>query len=655
MACKLTPQELDELETIFKQDPAAFADALSLKMNPRWDGKLLELWRGGLLTSPATHVANFSSNALFQVIREAERALSIGMQAGLERVGAMPKGQRDRFVGEMSASVVGAREALPDATARLFKGVKDALLLRPEIIDEADLRDRGIGGLHVGKVGPGEAFGIKSPVHVGRLARASFRMLETSDAFFKDIIGNQELHRQAYRRAAMGAKSEAAMGAKSEAELGSRYQDLLAAVRDTQNTSEHVEGIRKEMVRARLEDTFQDKLPGVFQNVAQTINRNPMLGFLAPFTRTPVNVTKQALLRTPIVAAYKTVRAFAEYKAGKAGLGRVTDEAARGALGLAATAAVLMLVEKNLPEPGQGGVAITGGGPGDYKQRQNLEQTGWRPYSIRVGDTYVSYKRVAPLSQIIGMAADAGEAADPEQRKHLTEKLFAAVAENVTNQTFLAGLQDLALAWRDPNRYLKTWVKQMEGSVVPGGVRAVAGAVDPVQRVSDPYTTTAGVPQPIVAGIPFASSLLPARRTATGEEAEKTASGLNPFTTSTLSADADLEREFARIGFVPGQPSRKVTVPRTGGAKVELTDDEYSDLQDAEQKAAERARKLMAIPTYQRAPDTDDEAVGTGRKSKAKLLSEVFSVARHNALAKMQRDIRRRWMSERTASNAVGQ
>lgn len=643
MACKLTPQELDELETIFKQDPASFADALALKMNPTWGGKLLELWRGGLLTSPATHVANFSSNVLFQAIRETERALSVGMQEGLSRLGALPKGQRDRYVGELSASIVGAREALPDATARLWQGVKDALLLKPEIVDEADLRDRGIRGLHVGKIGPGEAFGIKSPIHVGRVARASFRLLETSDRFFKDIIGNQELHRQAYRRAAIGGASEA--------ELGSRYQDILAAVRDTQNTSEMADAIRKEMVKARLEDTFQDKLPRLFQDLAQTINRHPALGFLAPFTRTPVNITKQALARLPIVSAYRTLRAFQEYKAGRAGLGRVTDEAAKGVLGLAATAAVMMLVEKNLPEPGTGGFAITGGGPGDFKARQNLEQTGWRPYSVRVGDTYVSYKRVAPLSQILGIAADVAEAVNPDQRKHLTEKLFASVVENVTNQTFLAGLQDLALAWRDPNRYLKTWLKQMEGAVVPAGVRAVAGAVDPVQRVSDPFTTTGGVPQPIVAGIPFASSLLPARRTATGVEAERTASGFNPFTTSTLSRDADLEREFARIGFVPGQPNRKVTVPQTGGAKVELTDDEYGELQDAEGSAAERARKLMAMPTYQHAPDTDDEAAGTGRKSKAKLLAEVFAVARHNALVKMQRDIRRRWMSERVASN----
>jgi len=38
---------------------------------------------------------------------------------------------------------------------------------------------------------------------------------------------------------------------------------------------------------------------------------------------------------------------------------------------------------------------ITGGGPREFNERRNLEATGWQPYSLKVGDAYISYARIA--------------------------------------------------------------------------------------------------------------------------------------------------------------------------------------------------------------------------------------------------------------------
>ena len=49
---------------------------------------------------------------------------------------------------------------------------------------------------------------------------------------------------------------------------------------------------------------------------------------------------------------------------------------------------------------------ITGGGPKDYELRKVLYRKGWRPYSIKIGDKWVSYGRLEPLSVVIGTLAD---------------------------------------------------------------------------------------------------------------------------------------------------------------------------------------------------------------------------------------------------------
>jgi len=49
---------------------------------------------------------------------------------------------------------------------------------------------------------------------------------------------------------------------------------------------------------------------------------------------------------------------------------------------------------------------ITGSAPTDPKKTRLLLADGWKPYSIRIGDTYYSYKRLDPFSTTLGVAAD---------------------------------------------------------------------------------------------------------------------------------------------------------------------------------------------------------------------------------------------------------
>lgn len=88
---------------------------------------------------------------------------------------------------------------------------------------------------------------------------------------------------------------------------------------------------------------------------------------------------------------------------------------------------------------------ITGGQPADKKQADLLKAQGWQPYSIRVGDKYISYARLDPFSRTISTAADIatamhnGEVSDPEKA---ADQLVGALVDQMDSKTFLSGMSD---------------------------------------------------------------------------------------------------------------------------------------------------------------------------------------------------------------------
>src|SRR3546814_9104347 len=48
----------------------------------------------------------------------------------------------------------------------------------------------------------------------------------------------------------------------------------------------------------------------------------------------------------------------------------------------------------------------SGTGPSDPLEQAALRDTGWQPYSIRIGDQWYSYQRFEPISLLAGVASD---------------------------------------------------------------------------------------------------------------------------------------------------------------------------------------------------------------------------------------------------------
>ena len=125
------------------------------------------------------------------------------------------------------------------------------------------------------------------------------------------------------------------------------------------------------------------------------------------FFRTPVRVFEEGIRMTPGVQFIAP--RFIDDLTGKNGdirQVRATGEALVG-FGLTSGAMLAFATGK-----------ITGAGPSDWRERRRLEQAGWKPYSVKIGDKYLSYRNFDPLATPIKIIVNAMErAALLEMRK----------------------------------------------------------------------------------------------------------------------------------------------------------------------------------------------------------------------------------------------
>jgi hypothetical protein len=86
---------------------------------------------------------------------------------------------------------------------------------------------------------------------------------------------------------------------------------------------------------------------------------------------------------------------------------------------------------------------ITGNGPTDPALRKAWLETH-QPYSVKVGDKWVSYRRMEPFASWLGLVADASEAAHEVEDDSTAQKAMAAVfvatVRNTYNKSWTTGL-----------------------------------------------------------------------------------------------------------------------------------------------------------------------------------------------------------------------
>ena len=328
------------------------------------------------------------------------------------------------------------------------------------------------------------------------------------------------------------------------------------------------------------EVAFSTPLPAgtLAKRVSDAVTAHPYLRAFMPFVRTPLNIAMYSgrRLSAPFVAGAQLGLLQFGRLTGIEGLQkargkllaqlsssdpRVSAEASGRILaGVGAIAGIGLAVTQG---------TITGGGPSDVNQRKLLAQTGWQPYSVKIGDSYISYQRLDPFASMIGTVADFIEyhkwisPEDEDNAGSVAQAILASFAENFTNKTYTTGIQNFVEALDDPNRFMPRLLERYAASMVPN----FAGQM--VTSAGDQYAREVeGIMEAMRAKIPFYADDLPYVRNILGEKVEKVTSlgfGTIPFADAFMPIayrevkDSVIYNELRELGhgFVPPRAVRR--------------------------------------------------------------------------------------------------
>jgi hypothetical protein len=572
-------------------------------------------------------MVNFSSNAMVQGFTAAERALAVGIDIGRVKAGKL-RGKdiaREHYASEVFADL----HAFGQGTKKGFQEAWKALKSEEYGMFEGKMEYHRM------------AIGGKG----GEFARLPGRFLKAGDMFWRAIATERELAVRAVRQAMKEGKRGAEAGARA-AEIRSDITKYPAILKQAQKTGNQVLLDKAQLLgdikgaadRAGHYQVFTQRLGTKGQ---WAIQGREKLGYPAkvvvPFIRTPVNILKFGLERTP----------YGLTKFGKASGGTVAEQVARASLGTALMAGITAAASEGF---------ITGGGPADWTAQSNLRNTGWQPYSFRIPaewvpgmekDQYISYQRIEPLSTIFGFAADATEIGK-EPDEQMIERAISMVKDNLTNKTFLVGVEGLAKAWANPTRESAQWLKQMIGSLVPAGVAKVQQVVDPQLRQIDfrPLERPETVINPILARIPGMSQQLPEKMGTMGQQIKRTGTGVERFISawprSAAKPERVVEQEFHRLrahkSIPPMMPQKRKQLT-IGGVyeKVELRDEEYDIFHEYHRRANDVLSRIVSSPGYKSMPE----------EAQAKLLRKVYDRFRSSATKRVNAMIKARKLREK--------
>lgn len=586
------------LRTIINaEDPFSLEKELTRATKSGWFERHNEFWINSILSSFRTQAVNLVGNTTKLLVQPAELILGGVLEGNMKAAGTGLRTYR-YMLSNFSESVTMAKKAFATGEAMLDphhsvldtrRGAPGRLAASGEgeqtfLANTLNNQQNAISSM---------GFDVDKGQHpiwagvidlLGGTINLPAKFLITFDEFFKQMN---------FRSRAMAqlAGDAAADGtARNSEDLARTLRDGMSEI-VTQNDrisngaqfsgkelSEQSYRLAQDARQYAEESTWtQDLRPGSLARWVQDgAQAHPVLQLVVPFVRTPTNIILDSVQHTP--GLHYLSKTFREQLQSADPLIR---SQARGklAMGTGVSMTALALAGNGL---------ITGSGPKDFRQRQTLETTGWRPNSIAVpqadGSTkYISYSRLEPFGAVLGMFADYAETgAQMKENDQQTAAgaIFLSLTRNLTSKTFLFGLTDAmdAITSGDAEE-IGRWFDRRAASYLPNVVNDFN---------NDPYLReTQGVLEAVQARVPGWSQNLAPRRNYLGEaitappgylpwaEGSAVANGISPVGLST-SVNDPVKKELGRLGRAFTAPS-----PRIENQSVDLNAFRMPDGQQA--------------------------------------------------------------------------
>jgi hypothetical protein len=304
---------------------------------------------------------------------------------------------------------------------------------------------------------------------------------------------------------------------------------------------------------------------------------------------------------------------------------------------------------------------VTGRGPRDPNLRREWLESH-QPYSIKIGNEWVSLNRLGPHGDMIGMAADfasmVGELHEVDAMQ-LAAAAALSVSNNMLSKTYVKGLGDIMEAINSPVDKAGDALRRFTVSLIPivgaSGVRQVARTGVPGVIAADPTLKDArSMMDEVLARVPGYSATVRPRLNLWAEPITLEG-GLGPDIVSPLytksAAPQPVSEEMVRQGVSVSMPARSIDgrapsekdplrEPRASDG-VPLEDDEYDayvklaaghGLAEGMPTLKEAVAALIASPGYQ-----GIEANGPDSK-KAEAIRQLIAKYRTAAQGKLIAD-----------------
>lgn len=599
---ELTESEMNALSNVEPGDTAGIENVfteignrLAREYPVKAYEKFVEASRIAMLLNPRTNVRNVVSNAMLRPLTRASGVTSAVMQNIYAHF--------DKSFTPTQAVLI--KKDTRKAAEDVWGNVKDTLLEKGSKYEESikvagkqkQIYKPGRTTALVNNIAPGmldkinAKFGKDSAGVAETIRNFNYYLLEAGDTPFvkKNFVDRLGSYMQAQGiQNAADVPPEAITTAYSEA--------LKATFKDDNQLTALMSGIKK-------------NLGGVGEVVL-------------PFTKTPANIAMRGIDYSP-AGIYNTVK-LAKTGADK---GKVIDELAKNLTGTGMIALGAFLAAKGI---------ITGAAPDNKKQAAFLRQQGWKPYSIKVGDKYVTYDWAQPaaIPLIFG-------ATFQQNRGDGTTSFIGDVLKGVSASSDawlelspLSSLKEILGGYGSPTEKFMETIAAYPQRLIPSSVGATARVADTTQRQTfskgQPVRTQIDIAKSKIPGL---SKTLPVSYNTWGQPVKRDESTgaaaisqyVNPGSVGVKQSekiDPEINRLYEAIGDENVFPRKADYTITKGGQKYDLDNVTYSTYQ--KQMGDQSLKSVSAFiesPAYN---EFDDE-------TKVKIIKSLYDDAKLNA------------------------
>lgn len=506
-------------------------------------------YKSALLSSPDTHVVNMVSNLFTSALQVPTRLMAGGIGAAKRAVGL----NGETRMGEAGYKVAGMLEGA-------VNGAK--------------------GAVHSWQTGEDAFGGNKAEIYRNdypgqKVWGVPLRLLQSEDAFFKNLNDGMERYSVAYRMAAQELKGQGPVA------VHKRVQELIA------NPPQELTEAGQD---AALFHTFNNqagKLTQAVNNLRHSLPHGTG-NLVVPFLRTSANLITYAVKHSPAAPIFKEVRSDLY-----AGGHRQEEALARMGIGS-------LLI--SLGAIGAMNGSVSGGGPEDPDARKAWLAAGNQPYSLKVNGKWYAYNRIEPMASLVGIAADVATGAQ-DQALGVAD-IFKAVGRNFTSKTWLQGLSGVMQAMSDPDRYGESFLARTGATLAQP-----ATLLSHVGRYMDPYQRDTGHGSFLdqlsfrLPGETIGRERLPIKHDQYGQplmEAQRQIGRAGPIPITTPSDDP-VRIELGRLGYAPRAMQNHFSVRQSGPGKsrrFDLTDDQLREINELAGARMHAAAKNLIRSVY---------------------------------------------------------